>query len=406
MDINEMIVCANAGDTIQLPTGEFEGPVIINKPLRLIGKNTTVWAKEGAVLEVGCGGVTLENLRVEITEGAKSDIAVLTGFPVSVNNVEILGGVKGFGNEDGAFDVPRTVTLGDFQSESENTFLLEVNVPERTEIVCNIREVRISPNVLNAGRNTITITVSDCSPGTLLYGELLFRSMFTRRVYITGRSLADAAPARDKQIYTAPTRDSSDGSSVVPPPATDVISIMRRGGTKAENLAMKRGQRVAAADYIGSAFSIWFSCEKKRKVDVDPYVFLLDKNGKALGDSSLIFFGNEVSDNGEARYFPGDGHIEIDLSKADCRVEKIVLAYAVYAADSVNNFSAVGSPRISLRTDTERVSFNMDGLSSEAAVVAIELYLYKGEWKISAVGAGYNNGMAKLCNSFGIDVVE
>ncbi len=401
-----MIVCANAGDTIQLPTGEFEGPVIINKPLRLIGKNTTVWAKEGAVLEVGCGGVTLENLRVEITEGAKSDIAVLTGFPVSVNNVEILGGVKGFGNEDGAFDVPRTVTLGDFQSESENTFLLEVNVPERTEIVCNIREVRISPNVLNAGRNTITITVSDCSPGTLLYGELLFRSMFTRRVYITGRSLADAAPARDKQIYTAPTRDSSDGSSVVPPPATDVISIMRRGGTKAENLAMKRGQRVAAADYIGSAFSIWFSCEKKRKVDVDPYVFLLDKNGKALGDSSLIFFGNEVSDNGEARYFPGDGHIEIDLSKADCRVEKIVLAYAVYAADSVNNFSAVGSPRISLRTDTERVSFNMDGLSSEAAVVAIELYLYKGEWKISAVGAGYNNGMAKLCNSFGIDVVE
>lgn len=406
MDINEMIVCANAGDTIQLPTGEFEGPVIINKPLRLIGKNTTVWAKEGAVLEVGCGGVTLENLRVEITEGAKSDIAVLTGFPVSVNNVEILGGVKGFGNEDGAFDVPRTVTLGDFQSESENTFLLEVNVPERTEIVCNIREVRISPNVLNAGRNTITITVSDCSPGTLLYGELLFRSMFTRRVYITGRSLADAAPARDKQIYTAPIRDDSDGSSVVLPPATDVISIMRRGGTKAENLAMKRGQRVAAADYIGSAFSIWFSCEKNRKVDVDPYVFLLDKNGKALGDSSLIFFGNEVSDNGEARYFPGDGHIEIDLSKADCRVEKIVLAYAVYAADSVNNFSAVGSPRISLRTDTERVSFNMDGLSSEAAVVAIELYLYKGEWKISAVGAGYNNGMAKLCNSFGIDVVE
>lgn len=406
MDINEMIVCANAGEAVQLPAGEFEGPVIINKPLRLIGKNTTIWAKEGAVLEISCGGVSLEGLRVEITEGASCDIAVSAKFPVSVKDVEILGGVNGFGREDGAFDVPRTILLGDIKSESENTFLLEVNVPDRTEIVCGIREVKISPKQLNAGRNTINITVSDCSPGTLLYGELMFRSMFARRVYITGRSIPTAAPVQNKLLYTAPERIGTDAAAAVPPPATDVISLMRRGGTRTENLEMKRGQRVAVADYMGSVFSVWFSCEKKRKVDVDPYVFLLDKSGKALGDSSLIFFGNEVSDNGEVQYFPNDGHIEIDLSKADVRVEKIVLAYAVYAADTINNFSAVGSPRLSLRTDTEHLSFSMDGLSSEAAVVAIELYLYKGEWKISAVGAGYNNGMAKLCNSFGIDVVE
>lgn len=409
MDINEMIACAGAGDTIRLPAGEFEGPVVINKPLRLVGNNTTVWAKEGAVLDIDCGGVTLEGLRVEITEGTKSDIAVNAKYPVSVKDVEILGVLRGFGREDGAFDVPRTILLGNIKSECENTFSLEVNVPEKTEISCNIREVNFSPAVLCAGRNTITITVSDCSPGTLLYGEVLFRSMFTRRVYITGRSLAYADPAQNKRIYTAPIRDNPDTADlteVSEPPATDVISIMRRGGTGNKKLEMKRGQRAAAADYIGSVFSVWFSCEKKRRVDVDPYVFLLDKNGRALGDSSLIFFGNEVSDNGEAKYFPADGHIEIDLSKVDFRVERIVLAYAVYAADNVNNFSAVDSPRISLRTDSERVSFTMDGLSSEAAVVAAELYLYKGEWKISAVGAGYNKGMAKLCESFGIEVAE
>ena len=61
---------------------------------------------------------------------------------------------------------------------------------------------------------------------------------------------------------------------------------------------------------------------------------------------------------------------------------------------------------MSIRADGERVSFLMEGLTAEATVVAMEFYLYKGEWKISAVGAGYKDGMAKLCNRYGIEVVD
>lgn len=406
MKINDLIARAESGETVRLPTGEFEGPVIINKPLHLIGKNTTIWAKEGAVLEIVSNGVVIEDLRVEITEGRTCDTAVSANYGVTVRNVEILGSVRGFGSGDGTFDVPRTIELGDIQSDGENTFLLEVNVPERTEVVCNMREVNISPSVLDAGRNSITLTVSDCSQGTLLYGELLFRSMFTRRIYITGRPLSTANAAQNKPIYTAPHRDDPSSAAASSPSVTDVISLTQSHNAPLGDLVMKRGQRVAVSGYVGSAFSIYFSCEKTRSVDVDPYVFLLDKDGRALGDSSLVFFGNEISDSGEVRYCPGDGHIEVDLAKTDFRIERIVLAYAVYAADNINNFSVIRSPRISVRSDKEHLSFSMDGLSSEAAVVAMELYLYKGEWKISAVGAGYNNGMAKLCNSYGIDVVE
>lgn len=404
MKINDLIARASAGETVQLPAGEFEGPVIINKPLRLTGRNTTLWAKNGAVLDINSNGVFIEDLRVEITEGTTCDVAVSSNFLTSVKNVEILGSVRGFGGEDNPFDVPRTIELGEFLSDSENTFLLEVNVPEKTEIVCNIREVTLSPSVLNAGRNTLTLSVSGCSSGTLLYGEILFRSMFSRRIYLTGKPLSTAKRAQNKQIYSAPKRE--DPKTVPAPPKTDVISLTQPQEKNLGSLTMTRGQRVAAAGYIGSCFSIYFSCTKQRAIDIDPYVFLLDKDSRALGESSLIFFGNELSDNGEVRYCPNDGHIEIDLSKADFRIERIVLAYAVYAADVVNNFSLVKDPRISVRTDSERISFKMDGLSSEAAVVAMEFYLYKGEWKISAVGAGYNDGMAKLCNSFGIDVEE
>ncbi len=404
MEISDLIARTASGDTLKLPSGEFEGPIVINKPLRLVGSNTTLWAKNGPVLEINCNGVTIEDLRIEITEGTTNDIALSAGIATAAKNVEVLGRVNGFGAEDGFFDVPRTIELGEFQSDCENSFLLEVNVPGKTEISCSVRDISVSPNVLKPGRNELRITVDGGSPGTLLYAELLFKSIFTRRIYLAGKPRSTAKKAEQKNIYSAPHREIS-----TPPPAptaTDVISIIQPQDAKLGAMKLKRGQRVAAGGYVGSRFSIYFSCEKPRGVDVDPYIFLLDKDGRALGDSSLIFFGNERSDNGEALYYPSDGHIEIDLSKADFRIEKIVLAYAVYAADKFNNFSVIKDPHISIRTDSERLSFMMDNLSSEAAVVAIEMYLYKGEWKINAVGAGYNDGMARMCNSYGIDVAE
>lgn len=405
MEIGDLIARTRPGETLKLPSGEFEGPIAINKPLRIIGDNTTVWAKNGPVLEINCSGVSIENLRVEITEGSENGAAVSAGVATVAKNIEVLGSVNGFGSEDGPFDVPRTIELGEMQSECENSFLLEVNVPVKTEITCSMREISVFPSVLEPGRNELLITVDGSSPGTLLYAELLFKSTFTRRVYLTGKPKSTAKTAENKVVYRAPQREIA--APPPPPAATDVISMIQPQDERLAALELKRGQRVAAAGYVGSRFAVYFSCEKPRGVDVDPYIFLLDKDGRALGDSSLVFFGNERSENGEAVYYPNDGHMEIDLAKADFRIEKIVLAYAVYAADNFNNFSVVKQPFISLRTDSgERLSFAMDGLSSEAAVVAIELYLYKGEWKISAVGAGYNDGMAKMCNSFGIDVVE
>ena len=68
----------------------------------------------------------------------------------SAKDIEVLGGVRGFGAEDGWFDVPRTIGLGEFAAEGVNTFMLDVNVPDKTEIVCGIREVTFSPTVLSA----------------------------------------------------------------------------------------------------------------------------------------------------------------------------------------------------------------------------------------------------------------
>ena len=45
-----------------------------------------------------------------------------------------------------------------------------------------------------------------------------------------------------------------------------------------------------------------------------------------------------------------------------------------------------------------------EDFSIETAIVVGELYRYIGEWKFSAVGSGYQGGLAALCANFGINV--
>lgn len=409
MDINRLIAQSSAGGRITLPSGEFEGPLIVTKPLHLIGNNTTIWAKNGAVIEVRAAGATLENLRAEITEGSLESAAIIASAPAAVNGVEVLGEVRGFGSEDGHFDVPRTIELGAFQSDVENTFTLTVNVPAETVIECAAKGVKFSPSTLKAGRNELSITVSGISAQTLLYAEVMFKSRFKRRIYLTGRPKSNAPKTDNKRIYTAVERtvESAVGvQSPTPPkpvsaPKTDVISLDEPQSV----LEMSRGQRVPLDKYLGTKLKIRFTCEKPTGMEIDPYAFLLDENEHSLGDEGLVFFGNESSPKGEVTYFPADGHIEIDIARIDYRVRKIALAYSIYAGNSNNSFSAVRNPRVTIfDDDAERIAFVMDGLTHESTVIALEFYLYKGEWKISAVGAGYNDGMAKLCNRYGIEV--
>lgn len=470
MNVNDYISRAAPNSEVTLPTGEFEGPLVINKPLRLRGKGTTIWAKRSPVIQITSGGVTIEDVRAEITEGSIEEAAVTTRAACGAKNVEVLGRVSGFGAEDGYFDIPRTIEFGRFPADRENSYKLEVNVPAKTEIVCELREVKFEPAVLQSGRNELTVKVNGISAQTFLYAEVLFKSQFTRRVYLTGKPDTAAEQAVSKPIYTAPQRVAeqitataqSSTTTQIPstpqtPPrvseaaievAAQAIKEMMRTPTAAANTAntavtstaenpaavklsenaatdvipmvgkqipspqnpelppldMKRGQRVGLTQYLGDSFEVWFTANAPQGIEIDPYVFLLEGGDKAIGDEGLIFFGNERSANGEARYFPNDGHIRIDLSKVPQQIQKIALAYSIYDGGASKNFRSVTSPRVSLRSSGERVTFTIDGLTEEATIVAMEFYLYKGEWKISAVGAGFKDGLAKLCNRYGIEV--
>ncbi len=401
--INDIISKTPYGGTAVLPSGEYEGPVYITKPLRLVGNNTTIWAKRGSIIEITAKGCSIENLRVELTEGSVNDTAIKAGYNTLIRGVEVAGAVKGFGAEDGRFDLPRSLELGEFPSEGVSVFNMTVNVPAPVKIECKTPGLSFKPDSLSPGRNKVEIEVSGISPQTFLYSEVLIKSMFTRRMYVSGKAVSNAAPVNGKTVYAAPEAQTPPGSF-----SADVITVHSPVPIyDIPLLEMKKGQRTSLYQYVGTKCEIRFSCEKPSDMEIDPYAFLLDGNEKSLGEEGLVFFGNESSLNGEVRYFPSDGHVEIDFEKIDYKAQKIALAYSVYAGNVYKSFGRVRAPTVSIFAGgTERISFLMEGLYNETTVVAVEFYLYKGEWKISAVGSGYRDGMAKLCNHYGIEVID
>lgn len=392
-----LIAKASPDSKILLPKGEFKGPLTISKPLKIIGENTTVWTDKAPAVIIRSTGVSLSAIRIEVTDDRPENAALCSLFPCEINNVEISGAVSGFGSEDGFFGIPRTIELGDLLAEEENTFLITVVVPERTEI--KAENIVFEPSVLSKGKNELLIKVSGIPHETCLYAEVLFRSKFIRKAYICGKALSNAEKADRKRI----AYENYNAVNIV---NSAELSLPSENSMR-EPLILTRGMRVPLAKYSDMKFSAFFSCkDMPDNLDIDPYVFLLGENGKALSDKSLIFFGNERSENGEAVYFPKDGHVEIDLSKADAKIKRVVLVYSVYAGNNARNFSKVRDPRVSLWTDRERVSFVMNDVRDVTSAVALEFYIYKDEWKISAVGASFKEGMARFCRELGIQVDE
>lgn len=410
--INEIISRTPAGGTAVLPAGEFEGPVYITKPLRLVGNNTTLWAKRGSVIEITCAGASLEGLRVELTEGDLSEAAIVAHKPASVKDVELLGQCSGFGKEDSGFDFPRTLNLGSFAAEQTNTYLIKVYVPTDSEIVCSTAGLSFAPKVLTAGMNNVTVTVSGFNAMNYLYSEVLVRSVFTRRIYVSGRPSPNGEQANGKLLYEA--HEPSPATAEAPAPApqaappTDVVCVSTAAPLEElPMLDMRKGQRVSLYQYVGSKCELRFDGSIPAGMEIDPYIFLLDIDEKCPNESSMVFFGNESSNNGGVRYFPDDGHIEIDFEKLDYNVQRIAVAYSIYDGNSVNSFSKVGSPRMTVSAaGTNKLTYCMYGLNDEVTIVAMEIYLYKGEWKICAVGRGYRDGLVKLCNNYGIEVTD
>ncbi|MGG3891015.1 TerD family protein [Metabacillus fastidiosus] len=151
--------------------------------------------------------------------------------------------------------------------------------------------------------------------------------------------------------------------------------------------------------------------------DLDASVFLLNAEGKCASEKDFIFYNNStgaegaVVHNGDNRTGEGDGddeQVTVELQNVPASIEKIAFTITIHEGEARNqNFGQVSNSYVRILNGTsneELIRYDLgEDFSIETAVVVGELYRHNGEWKFSAVGSGYQGGLASLVGDYGLN---
>ena len=150
--------------------------------------------------------------------------------------------------------------------------------------------------------------------------------------------------------------------------------------------------------------------------DLDSSVFLLSANGKLISEAHFIFYNNLTSPDadksvqhmGDNLTGAGEGDdevIKIDLKKVPSEIQTIVVTVTIHEAEARRqNFGQVQNAFIRVinsQTNQEVIRYDLvEDYSTETAMIMAELYLKDNEWRINAIGSGYQGGLQALFDRY------
>lgn len=152
--------------------------------------------------------------------------------------------------------------------------------------------------------------------------------------------------------------------------------------------------------------------------DLDASAFLVGANGKSNRDEDFIFYNNMTSRNeavvhkGDNRTGAGDGddeQIKVDFSRVPEDIDRVAITVTIHdAAVRAQNFGQVSNAFVRVFNEEggqEILRYDLgEDFSIETAIVVCELYRHTGEWRFSAIGSGFQGGLAALVQNYGMQV--
>jgi tellurium resistance protein TerD len=152
--------------------------------------------------------------------------------------------------------------------------------------------------------------------------------------------------------------------------------------------------------------------------DLDASAFMLNASGKVRSDADFIFYNQlrsadgSVEHTGDNRSGVGEGDDEVvmvDLPKVPTEIQKIAFTVTIHEAEQRRqNFGQVQNAYIRVvnaETNAEVARYDLsEDASTETAMIFGELYRHNNEWRFSAVGQGYNGGLAAMCRQYGVNL--
>lgn len=188
-------------------------------------------------------------------------------------------------------------------------------------------------------------------------------------------------------------------------------------------VSLAKGQRVSLEKVAPGLSEIFIGLGWDTKAtdggfdfDLDASLFLLGNNDKLISDNHFIFYNNltspdadkSVEHTGDNLTGEGDGDdevIKVNLKKVPSDVQKIVVVVTIHEAEQRGqNFGQVDNAYVRIvdsKTDKEAIRYDLtEDCSIETAMIMAELYRKDGEWRVNAVGAGYQGGLQALLDRY------
>ncbi|MFM2060774.1 MAG: hypothetical protein RLZZ507_444 [Cyanobacteriota bacterium] len=188
-------------------------------------------------------------------------------------------------------------------------------------------------------------------------------------------------------------------------------------------ISLTKGQRVSLDKVAPGLTEVFVGLGWDVKVmdtgfdfDLDASVFILGSNEKLISDNHFIFYNNRISPDpaksvehtGDNLTGAGEGDdevIKINLQKVPADVQKIVITVTIHeAAERGQNFGQVHNAFVRVvnaQNKQEVIRYDLvEDYSIETALIMAELYRKDGEWRLNAVGSGYQGGLKALLDRF------
>lgn len=138
----------------------------------------------------------------------------------------------------------------------------------------------------------------------------------------------------------------------------------------------------------------------------DLSALLVTETGKVRSDADFVFFNQPSGPGVNLQPAPAGQPASLAVSLNSVPPDIDQIRAVITLDDATSNFGRFPAPTaiVSDTAGNRLYEYQIEGLSTESIVIALELYRRQGSWKVRAVGQGYAGGFAALVTDHGVTV--
>ncbi|MCA9073064.1 MAG: hypothetical protein KDA84_29280, partial [Planctomycetaceae bacterium] len=186
-----------SGGTLQLDEGlqYVAGPVVIGKPMTLIGGGMVIWAADEPVVTINTGPVSLSDLRIELTDSKPGQhpstgvaLQIESDSDVTYRDVAIRGATQGVKEEKGPWRYPAKLELGLLEGNRPYEFRLRIVTGTDCKLQSEVAGIAFDPQHVSEGASEVLLKIPPLKEDTRIRGQLVIKTKQLDRVIdLTGR---------------------------------------------------------------------------------------------------------------------------------------------------------------------------------------------------------------------------